>query len=90
MRQIVYRIEHDEHGFYAFCPELPGCQTQGDTFAEAVINIHEAARFIWSRWKISHKERKEHKISKPLVLLAFFVARKFLVLHLGLCLPKFR
>ena len=23
-------IEHDEHGYYAFSPELKGCQTQGD------------------------------------------------------------
>jgi predicted RNase H-like HicB family nuclease len=24
-------IEEDAHGFYAYCPELPGCQTQGAT-----------------------------------------------------------
>lgn len=40
---LQVEVEHDEYGFYAFCPELPGCQTQGDTFAEAVTNIHEAA-----------------------------------------------
>ena len=36
-------VEHDEDGYFAHCPELPGCQTQGDTFAEALENIHEAA-----------------------------------------------
>lgn len=36
-------VERDEYGFYAFCPELPGCQTQGDTFEEAMANIREAA-----------------------------------------------
>lgn len=36
-------LERDEAGFYAFCPELPGCQTQRDTFEEAVANIREAA-----------------------------------------------
>jgi len=35
-------IEKDEHGFYAYCPELPGCQSQGDTLEEAVANIKEA------------------------------------------------
>lgn len=36
-------IEMDENGFYAYCPELPGCQTQGDSLYEAISNIHEAA-----------------------------------------------
>jgi len=31
-------IEKDEHGYYAFCPELEGCQSQGDTFEQA-LNI---------------------------------------------------
>lgn len=35
-------IEKDEDGFYAYCPELPGCQSQGDTLAEATENIKEA------------------------------------------------
>lgn len=36
-------IERDEHGFFAYCPELPGCHSQGDTFEEALANIREAA-----------------------------------------------
>ena len=35
-------IEKDEHGFYAWCPELKGCQSQGDSLEEAVANIREA------------------------------------------------
>ena len=35
-------IEKDEFGYYAFCPELEGCQSQGDTFEEALQNIKEA------------------------------------------------
>ena len=35
-------IEKDEHGFYAWCPELRGCQAQGDTLEEAVANVREA------------------------------------------------
>jgi len=35
-------IEKDEHGFYAWCPELKGCQSQGDTLEEAIANIKEA------------------------------------------------
>jgi predicted RNase H-like HicB family nuclease len=36
-------IEHDADGYYAYCPELPGCQTQGETFEETMRNIREAA-----------------------------------------------
>ena len=35
-------IEKDEHGYYAYCPELEGCQTQGDSLEEAIDNIKEA------------------------------------------------
>ena len=35
-------IEHDEEGYYAYCPELKGCQTQGETFVETVDYIKEA------------------------------------------------
>lgn len=42
MRKASVVIEKDEHGFYAWCPELKGCQSQGDTLEEAVANIREA------------------------------------------------
>ena len=35
-------IEKDVHGYYAFCPDLPGCQTQGDSLEETLANIKEA------------------------------------------------
>lgn len=35
-------IEQDEHGCYAWCPELKGCQSQGTTIEAALANIREA------------------------------------------------
>ena len=35
-------IEKDEDGYFAFCPELQGCYTQGDTYEEALENIKDA------------------------------------------------
>ena len=35
-------IEQDEHGYYAWCPELKGCQSQGSTVEETLANIREA------------------------------------------------
>ncbi|MBC8527026.1 MAG: type II toxin-antitoxin system HicB family antitoxin [Candidatus Cloacimonetes bacterium] len=35
-------IEKDEYGYYAFCPDLEGCQSQGDSLEEVIANIKEA------------------------------------------------
>ena len=35
-------IEKDEDGYYAYCPDLVGCQSQGDTLEEVQDNIREA------------------------------------------------
>ena len=37
-------IESDSDGFFAYCPDLQGCYTQGRTFEEALVNIRDAAR----------------------------------------------
>ena len=37
-------IEKDHHGYYAFCPELEGCHSQGDTLEEVLTNIGEAIK----------------------------------------------
>ena len=35
-------IERDEFGYYAYTPELSGCQSQGDTLEEVTATIEEA------------------------------------------------
>jgi len=40
-RKASVIIEKDEHGFYVWCPELKGCQSQGDSLEEAISNIKE-------------------------------------------------
>jgi predicted RNase H-like HicB family nuclease len=35
-------IERDADGYYAWCPELNGCQSQGKTVEESLTNIQEA------------------------------------------------
>lgn len=40
--QINIVIEEDNDGFYAYCPQLEGCQSQGDSLEEVKKNIHEA------------------------------------------------
>lgn len=40
--KISIIIEKDADGYYAYCPELQGCHSQGDNFEEVNINIKEA------------------------------------------------
>jgi predicted RNase H-like HicB family nuclease len=37
-------IEKDKDGYYAFCPELQGCYTSGDTYEEVRSNLVDAIR----------------------------------------------
>ena len=64
-------IEKDTDGYYAYCPELPGCQTQGDTFEEVMANIKEAAELY-----LETMPRKEQRnlASKQIVTTALEVS----------------
>ena len=42
MQKFSVIIERDNAGYYVYCPDLPGCQSQGDSLEEAVANIREA------------------------------------------------
>jgi len=37
-------IEKDMDGYFALCPELQGCYTQGETYEEVLENIKDAIR----------------------------------------------
>lgn len=50
-------IEKDEHGYYAYCPELEGCQSQGDSLEETMANIKEAVELYLET--LSEEEIKE-------------------------------
>ena len=49
-------IEKDEDGYYAYCPWLEGCQTQGDSVEEATANIQEAVELYLET--LSNEEKK--------------------------------
>jgi predicted RNase H-like HicB family nuclease len=57
-------IEQDKHGFYAYCPELEGCQSQGDTLDEVVANIREAIELYLET--LPKSERKNY-LSKEIL-----------------------
>ena len=37
-------VERDKEGYFAFCPELQGCYTQGDTYEQVIANIKDAIK----------------------------------------------
>lgn len=57
-------IEKDENGYYAYCPELEGCQTQGDSLEEILANIKEAIELYLET--MSEAEKKIH-LSKEIL-----------------------
>lgn len=57
-------IEKDEHGYYAYSPELEGCQSQGDSYEDALKNIREAIELYLET--LSNEEKKS-LLSKEIV-----------------------
>ena len=50
-------IEKDADGFYAYCPELEGCQTQGETLEDVLKNIKDAIALYVST--LSAREKRQ-------------------------------
>jgi len=50
-------IEKDDYGYYSYCPELEGCQTQGDSLEEVLNNIKEAIELYLET--LTEDEKKE-------------------------------
>jgi len=57
-------IEKDSHGYFAFCPQLKGCHTQGDSLDEVLANIKEAVQLYLETLS---PEEKEDCLSKEIL-----------------------
>ncbi|MHC5725456.1 MAG: type II toxin-antitoxin system HicB family antitoxin [Nostoc sp.] len=49
-------IEKDEEGYYAYSPELSGCQSQGHSLEEVSSNIKEAVEVYLETLSESQKQ----------------------------------
>ncbi|MFC2130315.1 type II toxin-antitoxin system HicB family antitoxin [Bacteroidota bacterium] len=54
-------IEHDNFGYYGYCPELKGCQTQGETHDEATENLKEAVSLYIETLSVEEKQELFNK-----------------------------
>ncbi len=70
-RKASVVIEKDEHGFYAWCPELAGCQSQGFTLEEAIANIREAIELYLETLPA---EERELRLSREILTTAIEVS----------------
>jgi len=57
-------IEKDMHGYYAYCPDLKGCHSQGDSLDEVLSNIREAVELFL---EILSPEEKQLCLSKEIL-----------------------
>jgi predicted RNase H-like HicB family nuclease len=64
--QISIVIEKDEYGYYAYCPHLPGCQSQGESLEEVKTNINEAMELYLSTLS---QEEKQTILSKEILTM---------------------
>ena len=48
-------IEKDEDGYYAYCPDLEGCQTQGQSLDAVTGNIKEAIELYLSTMTVDER-----------------------------------
>ena len=68
--KVSILIEKDDHGYYAYSPELDGCQSQGDSYEEALNNIKEAIELYLETLS---KEEKETLLSREILTTSFEV-----------------
>jgi predicted RNase H-like HicB family nuclease len=54
-------LEQDKDGVFAYCPELKGCHTQGETVEEALANLREAAELYLETMKPAELRRLKPK-----------------------------
>ncbi|MBR8827838.1 MAG: type II toxin-antitoxin system HicB family antitoxin [Gomphosphaeria aponina SAG 52.96 = DSM 107014] len=64
--EIAIIIEKDEYGYYAYCPQLEGCQSQGDSLEEIKTNIQEAIELYLS---VLTEEEKESLLLKEISIM---------------------
>lgn len=64
-------IEKDEHGYFAYVPEIRGCVSQGETYEEALANIKEAAELYLESLEADEVEslRAKHTMIAPIEVM---------------------
>jgi len=57
-RKVSVVIEKDAAGYFASCPEVTGCQAQGESFDEVIKNIKEAIEIYLETLTAEERENR--------------------------------
>jgi len=57
-------VEKDADGYFALCPDLQGCYTQGETYEDVVNNIRDSIRLhVKDRLEAGEEIRQSEAVS---------------------------
>ena len=60
--KVIIEPDHESGGYYAYCPTLRGCVSEGETVDEALENIQKAMRGYLLVLEEELKQKKDAKI----------------------------
>ena len=63
----VILVKQDNGSYFALCPDIKGCYTQGDTFDDALAMIKELAEFTIEEYDDDDKDYLMRLSNKPKV-----------------------
>ena len=63
-------VEHDKHGWYANCPVLEACYTEGDSYEDLLKNMREVISLCLEDKNVSRTPRTLKNFSISLVDVA--------------------
>ena len=57
MKKVLFGVvvEKDRSGYFAYCPQLQGCYTQGKTYEKVIHNIKDAIRLHFEDRRMSRE-----------------------------------
>ena len=65
--QVILEPDEEEGGYTVYCPALPGCISEGDTYDAALANITEAIR-LYLRAIAREAESLRQSSARPVML----------------------
>jgi len=73
MKLSIICSRQENGSYFAQCPEVRGCFTQGDSYEEAVANLKELIE-ITVQEELSEEERQEIRLTKAKIFSEIEIA----------------